>query len=285
MAETKPIILIVEDDLDVAEMLNAYFRVQGYECLVASWGEDALNLAESARPQLAILDIRLPDMDGYEVAQRLRASRNTRDLPIIFLTERRERADKLKGLEIGADDYLTKPFDVQELRLRVRNALSRRLQSSLTHPVTGLPDESLTAEQTAEALAQPQWAALLIRLLNLEVFRESYGFVAADDVLRAMAVMIYNALSEGENSKDFVGHLSAADFCILTQPDRAEDLQERLLRRLEQSLEYFYPLKDRLENAAARPERLKVHIASLNHKDITPRNPNELKDALLRRGQ
>ncbi len=123
VAEAKSKILIVEDDLDIAEMLNAYFRVQGYEVFTVNWGEDGVRAAQTVLPDLMILDIRLPDIDGYEVARRVRTDRRTNEIPIIFLTEKRERIDRLQGFEVGADDYITKPFDVQELRLRVRNAL------------------------------------------------------------------------------------------------------------------------------------------------------------------
>jgi DNA-binding response OmpR family regulator len=131
--EQLPSLLIVEDDLDIAEMLDAYLRVQGYEVQVVNWGEDALEYCRLHSPDIVILDIRLPDIDGFEVAHRLRTNRLTKDIPIIFLTERRNRSDRLQGLELGADDYLTKPFDVQELQLRVRNALRRNAQGALTN--------------------------------------------------------------------------------------------------------------------------------------------------------
>src|SRR5258708_2973261 len=142
MADSKPKILVVEDDLDVAEMLNAYFRVQGYDVYTVNWGEDGVRSAQTVHPDLVILDIRLPDIDGYEVAKRLRGDRRTREIPIIFLTEKREREDRLQGLELGADDYITKPFDLQELRLRVRNALQRLSQRSLTNPPRALPERT-----------------------------------------------------------------------------------------------------------------------------------------------
>ncbi len=125
MSADSPTILIVEDDLEVAEMLNEYFRVQGYKTLTANWGEDAVRTSEESPPDLILLDIRLPDIDGYQVAQRLRAGVRTKNIPIIFLTEKRDRLDRLHGLELGADDYVSKPFDIQELRLRVRNTLRR----------------------------------------------------------------------------------------------------------------------------------------------------------------
>src|SRR5512141_1887417 len=127
-------------------MLNAYFRVQGYEVFTVNWGEDGVRAAQTVLPDLVILDIRLPDIDGYEVARRLRADRRTNNIPIIFLTERRDRADRLQGLELGADDFITKPFDVQELRLRVRNTIRRASMDSLTNPVTGLPEGDIVLE-------------------------------------------------------------------------------------------------------------------------------------------
>ena len=118
MVDIKQNILIVEDDVDVAEMLDAYFRVKGYEVSTVNWGEDTFEACRKNRPDLILLDIRLPDIDGYEVARRLRDTRRTKDVPIIFLTEKRSRSDKLQGLELGAEDYITKPFDIQELTVK-----------------------------------------------------------------------------------------------------------------------------------------------------------------------
>ncbi|HIE26322.1 TPA: response regulator [Candidatus Poribacteria bacterium] len=248
MAEKKSRILIVEDDLDIAEMLNAYFGVQGYEVLTVNWGEDGVRAAIAERPNLVILDIRLPDIDGYEVARRLRGDRRTKDIPIIFLTEKRDRSDRLRGLELGADDYITKPFDVQELRLRVRNSLERMEQSTLTNPVSGLPEGALVDEHLKKCLQKGDNALLLVSLENLEVFRERYGFVASDDVLRAVSLMIDNAMREVGNENDFLGHLTAAEFVLIVSPDTILPLSERVVSRLEQSLDYFYPIKDRDES-------------------------------------
>src|SRR5574338_752786 len=154
--EAKSTILIVEDDLDIADMLNAYFRVQGYEVNTVNWGEDGVRACQIQSPDLVILDIRLPDIDGFEVARRLRGGRKTKMIPIIFLTEKRERGDRLRGLELQADDYITKPFDIQELRLRMRNALQRSKQGSLTNPVTGIPEGSLVDEAISSGVQRPE---------------------------------------------------------------------------------------------------------------------------------
>ncbi len=281
MAETRSKILIVEDDLDVAEMLNAYFRVQGYEVYTVNWGEDGVRSCQTVHPDLVILDIRLPDIDGYEVARRLRADRRTQDVPIIFLTEKRERSDRLQGLELGADDYITKPFDVQELRLRVRNALKRISQASLTNPISGLPEGALVDERLNEMLQSENWAVLMVSLENMEPFREAYGFVASDDVLRAVSVMILNTLREMGNPDDFLGHLSTTDFVLIVPPANLATLQERLRTRLEQSLDYFYPIKDR-ERVAQRKDRLAIKMAALTPPGRRYQSADQLKMELMR---
>jgi PleD family two-component response regulator len=262
VADAKSKILIVEDDLDVAEMLNAYFRVQGYDVFTVNWGEDGVRAAQTVLPDLMILDIRLPDIDGYEVARRVRSDRRTSEIPIIFLTEKRERLDRLQGFEVGADDYITKPFDVQELRLRVRNALKRVSQESLTNAVSGLPEGPLVEERLSDVIHKSGWALVHICISHLDAFREAYGFVASDDVLRAISLMIHNTMKENGSTDDFLGHISPTDFVVVLAPADLPAFQERIRARLEQSLDYFYPIKDR-EQAAKRPDRLAIRISEV----------------------
>jgi DNA-binding response OmpR family regulator len=275
-----PTILIVEDDLDVADMLNAYFRIQGYEVLTVNFGEDGLSAAETSRPDIIILDIRLPDIDGFKVAEQLRANRNTRDVPILFLTEKRERKDRLHGLEIGGDDYITKPFDIQELRLRVRNSLDRAGQTIVRNPVTTLPEGKLVDERLSEILDDRKWALLAIQLINLELFRDKYGFIAADDALRAASLMILNTIRDIGSPEDFLGHLTQDQFVILTTPDKVKPLREKITKRIDQSLDYFYPIKDR-----AAPDHKKKRLTILSAEMLGKQGPFEdldsLKTALL----
>jgi PleD family two-component response regulator len=259
VAVNKSTILIVEDDTDVADMLNAYFRVQGYDVITVNWGEEVLDACRAQRPDLTILDIRLPDIDGYEVARRLRSNRRTEDIPIIFLTEKRNRVDRLQGLEIGADDYITKPFDIQELRLRVRNALRRSSHGALNNPVTNLPEGGLVDERLRELADNPGWALLVVKLVNLDLFRDAYGFVASDDVVRAVALMIQNAVRDLGSPSDFIGQLTPAQFILVIFADTVSPVAARIRSRLEQSLDYFYPVKDR-ESGGIEGERLQVVI-------------------------
>ncbi len=281
MTDIKSKILIIEDDLDVAEMLNAYFRVQGYDVFTVNWGEDGVRSCQTIHPDLVILDIRLPDIDGYEVARRLRGDRRTSEVPIIFLTEKRDRSDRLQGLEIGADDYITKPFDVQELRLRVRNALKRVSQGSLTNPVTGLPEGALVDEKLSEVVGKDSIAVLFVSIDNMDSFREAYGFVASDDVLRAISLMIVNTMRETSRPEDFLGHVNTSDFILVIPPSNLAALGEKLRARLEQSVEYFYPIKDR-EQMVNNRNRLGVKLAEIASLKERFTDANQVKAELVR---
>ncbi len=284
MSNEKSRLLIIEDDKDIADMLNAFFRVQGYEVFISNWGEDGIRAVSTVKPELILLDIRLPDIDGYEVARRLRNDRRTSSVPIIFLTEKRDRADRLQGLEIGADDYITKPFDVQELRLRVRNAIKRASQDTLTNPVTGLPDGDMVFEQIRDYLKKDSWGILLVSLMNVEAFRDQYGFVASDDVLRAVGVIINNTLIEAGTSENFIGHLSATEFLLLTETSVINNLAGRVQARIVQALDYFYPIKDR-EQANQMAGRLIVHTASVSSADGHFVTVEEVRRALYTRNK
>lgn len=274
MSERKSI-LIVEDDLDLAEMLNAYFRVQGYDVLTAAWGEDAVRVCHESPPDIVVLDIRLPDIDGYEVCRQLRSHRRTESLPIIFLTERRERVDKLQGLSMGVVDYITKPFDIQELRLRVRNGLQRAGLQSLVNPITDLPEKTLVDERLDSVIASNNnWGLVMITVHNLDEFRETYGFVASDDVVRAVSLMVSNIVRDVGNEDDFVGHLKLDQLVVVTTANRVKEIEKRSSERLLSSMGYFYPLKDRqlLDEAEAQSEeikRLSVQVSKILKSDAT----------------
>jgi PleD family two-component response regulator len=254
----QPKILIVEDDPDTAEMLRAYFEAQGYQILVAAWGNDAIDLCQQTVPDLIIQDIRLPDIDGYEVVRKLRKTARTSNVPIIFLTDRKAQSDKIAGLELGAVDYLTKPFDTQELRLRVRNALRRASYASLVNPVTGLPDKGVTDDRLAQLPAQDHWAAIYVAIVDLDTFSESYGFVASDDVLRAVGLILSNAMDEAGSTDDFVGHTDRASFLLVTHESKAADIRDRIAARLERAFNYFYPAKDLESGQVTAPMRAEV---------------------------
>jgi DNA-binding response OmpR family regulator len=239
----KHMLLIVEDDIDTSEMLRVYFEAQGYRVVTATGGLEALEKARQQLPDLLLLDVRLPDIDGFEVGKRLQEDLRTSRLPVIFVTERRERDDRIAGLKLGAIDYITKPFDVQELRLRVRNALRRA--SSQNNAVTSLPGKKLTVDRLSLLLERENWAAISVTITDLDMFNEIYGFVARDDVLRAVALILTSIVDELGSIDDFVGHPSESQFLIITTPSKAGDLVRQVQERLGQAMAYFYPIHDR----------------------------------------
>jgi PleD family two-component response regulator len=273
-------ILVVEDDIDTSEMLSAYFEAQGYEVKAVAWGEDALKATQDVVPDLVVLDIRLPDIDGYEVCRRLREHRRTEQVPIIFLTERRERIDRLTGLELGAVDYITKPFDIQELRLRVRNALRRASLGTLVNPITGLPTDPLIDEHLTVLLRRKDWALLSVGIRGLRDFSDSYGFVASDDVLRAVALMMKNVTKELGEADPFIGHLGEADFIIISSLDKIGSLRERISARLGQAIDYFYPLKDREQMKTQHP-KISLDVGTVVAQDGPFKTPLDVKVAAL----
>lgn len=281
-------LLIVEDDPDTSEMLRVYFTAQGYEIVTAASGEEALAKCQTESPDLILLDVRLPDIDGFTLGQRLQEDVRTSRLPVIFVTERRERDDRITGLKLGAADYITKPFDVQELRLRVRNALRRA--GSQNNPVTGLPGEKPTTDRLGAMLERSDWATISIRIDGLDTFNEIYGFVARDDVLRAVALILTSAIDELGTMDDFVGHPGECQFTVITVPAKAAELERHIRERLNQAMIYFYPIHDREAGFVtrggdqARREKvpfMHVSTAVITQKDQKFSDVDSLKSALL----
>ena len=209
-------ILVVEDDFDISNMLRIYFTSQGYDVVVAGRGGDALDRCRQQLPNVIVLDIMLPDIDGYEVCTKLRTNLRTSHIPIIFLTQKDERSDRIAGLELGADDYITKPFDIEELRLRVQNAMRRAERESLTNPTTGLPSGRLNEEQLRMLMRRDKWGLLYIGVDGLSDFSNAYGFLAGDDVLRFVALLLSETVDEMGSPDDYIGHVGGDNFMIIT---------------------------------------------------------------------
>ncbi len=238
-------ILIVEDDVDISNMLRIYFQSQGYEVSVAPRGEDALEMCRQQLPNVVVLDIMLPDIDGYEVCRRLRSNLRTSHIPIIFLTQKDERSDKIHGLELGADDYITKPFDVEELKLRVRNAMARATYESLTNPTTGLPSAKLIEEQLRQLMRRDDWGIIYIGINGLDAFTEVYGFVAGDEVLRYTAMVLGESVDAIGTPNDFIGHVGGDDFLVITEKSLVEPLVRDMERRFVEGIGAHYDFKAR----------------------------------------
>lgn len=238
-------ILIVEDDFDISNMLRIYFSAQGYDVEIAPRGSDALEKTRHGMPHLIVLDIMLPDIDGYEVCRTLRTNTRTSHIPVIFLTQKDERGDKLQGLELGADDYITKPFDIEELKLRVQNAIMRAERENLRDPRSGLPSGRLIEEQLRRIIRQDGWAFMDVRINHFGPFKEVYGFVAGDDVLRFTAMLMGEVVDELGTPDDFIGHAGGDNFIIITTEEKAPAVRERLKTRFAEEVQTQYNFIDR----------------------------------------
>ncbi len=239
-------LLVVEDDHDISNMLNIYFSGLGYDVDVAPRGEVAMEKTRQIMPHLIILDIMLPDIDGYEVCRRLRTNTRTSHIPVIFLTQKDERSDKLQGLELGADDYITKPFDIEELRLRVQNAISRAERESLTDAQSGLPSGRLIEDQMRKIIREKNWALFDIRINHLDPFKEVYGFIAANDVLRFTGMLLGDILDEvGTQEFDFIGHAGGDNFVLISDFSRAQQLLKSLKEKFADAIKTHYNFLDR----------------------------------------
>ena len=232
-------LLVVEDDVDIGNMLKIYFSGMDFDVDVAVRGSDALEKTKQVLPHLIVLDIMLPDIDGYEVCRKLRTNMRTSHIPVIFLTQKDERSDKLQGLELGADDYITKPFDIEELKLRVQGAIRRSERESLTDPRSGRPAGRLIEEQLRRIIREKGWALLDTRVNSFEPFKDVYGFVAGDDVLRFTSLMIGEVVDELGTMSDFIGHAGGDNFIIITTEEKASGIKLRLQERFDNHITRF----------------------------------------------
>jgi PleD family two-component response regulator len=179
-------------------------------------------------PELVILDIYLPDMDGYEVCRRLRNNPLTKHIAVIFLTVRALKDDKLMGLELGAVDYITKPFDTEELTLRVQNIMRGIQHKRLMDGITGLPKGRLIEDQFRSLLRREKWALMYMGISGFGAFKETCGLESAKGVLRITASILLKAVGELGTADDFVGHVGEDDFVVITIPTRAQALMDRI---------------------------------------------------------
>lgn len=249
-----PRLLVVEDDIDIANMLKIYFTGLQFDVDVANRGMDALEKVKHVLPHLLVLDIMLPDIDGYEVCRRLRSSTRTSHIPVIFLTQKDERSDKLQGLELGADDYITKPFDIEELKLRVQGAIRRSERESLTDPRSGLPAGRLIEEQLRRIIRTTDWSLIDLRVNNFEAFKDVYGFVAGDDVLRFASMMIGEVVDELGTTSDFIGHAGGDNFIVITTNEAATAIRQKLKERFATEVQSHYNFIDRQQGFIQAPK-------------------------------
>ncbi|MGZ5353514.1 MAG: GGDEF domain-containing response regulator [Actinomycetota bacterium] len=238
-------VLVVDDDPDIARFVEVNLRSAGYDVSVASDGEEALEKAATLRPDLVLLDVMMPRIDGFEVAQRLRRNPQTSNTSIIMLTAKALSTDKVLGLTAGADDYIIKPFDPIELLARVKGTLRRAKEMRNLSPLTGLPGNIRIQEEIERMVREDRpFAVLYADLDNFKAYNDQKGFVRGDRLIQTTARIIQDAVVEFSGSEGFVGHVGGDDFVAVVPPEIAEDVAKRIVERFDGEIGNFYDQED-----------------------------------------
>ena len=248
------IILVVDDDPDIARFVEVNLRSAGYDVVVAGDGEQALERAADLRPDLVLLDVMMPRIDGFEVAQRLRRSPATANASIIMLTAKALSADKVTGLQAGADDYIIKPFDPIELLARVKGTLRRAKEMRNLSPLTGLPGNIRIQEEIERQVRDGNdFAVLYCDLDNFKAYNDQRGFVRGDRLIQATARIIQDAVVERAGTEGFIGHVGGDDFVAVVAPERRRGDRAGDLRAVRRGARRG--LRGRGPRAGVRPDR------------------------------
>jgi diguanylate cyclase (GGDEF)-like protein len=227
-------VLVVDDDLDVAQFIETNLRIEGFEVLVAHDGAEALDVINAKLPDLALVDVMMPKMDGIEVVRRLRAVATTASLPVIMLTANSLPTDKVIGLSAGADDYIVKPFDTLELVARVRSTLRRNADMRAVSPLTGLPgNHRINEEIEFRTKTGEGFAVCHVDLDNFKAFNDRYGWLRGDDVIELLSSTLKLAAAEAGPPQPFIGHVGGDDFVIVCTADQVEPLCDRVVERFD----------------------------------------------------
>jgi diguanylate cyclase (GGDEF)-like protein len=263
-------LLVVDDDPDIARFIEVNLRTHGFEVHLASDGVEALEKAQEIRPDLVLVDVMMPRMDGFQVVDHLRSDPRTANTSIIMLTAKALTADKVLGITAGADDYIIKPFDPVELVARVKGTLRRAREMRAISPLTGLPGNARIHDELLNRIASGENFALLYADLdNFKAYNDHYGFLRGDDALRAVARCVQDSALEIGGSKAFVGHLGGDDFVLITPVEIAEELCKAMLAECHNVVPGLYEAEDikrgyiELENRQGKMERFPMLSMSI----------------------
>lgn len=234
----KPVILIVDDEPHVVDLVAYSLIPERYTIIKAYSGLDALNLIYKETPDLIILDLMMPGVNGYELCQKIKENSVTKHIPVIILSAKGEVEDKLRGLKIGAEDYLTKPFDPMELEARVERMIRRAAEDQDTHPVTKLPGmNSLMAKLSEMVVNENKFHIYNFRIANLEKYGDKHGYKKVDNVLNLVSRIFIETFKEKDA---FVAHTLNDHFVIMSDSDEFEKHVSESFKKL---LPYLDPEK------------------------------------------
>jgi DNA-binding response OmpR family regulator len=238
-------VLVVDDDVDIARFIEVNLRLEGFDVRVAHDGQEALEVISDELPDLALLDVAMPRIDGVQLCRRLRSDPLTASLPVIMLTAKSLSVDKVVGLTAGADDYIIKPFDTLELIARVRSTLRRNAEMRAVSPLTGLPGNHRINEEIAgRVLEDGHFAVCHVDLDNFKAFNDRYGWLRGDDVITLLAAALKAAAAEVGLPQPCLGHVGGDDFVVICTPDQVETFTARGLELFDAEVPALYDPND-----------------------------------------
>lgn len=234
-------ILIIDDTEFMTKLITDILENAGYDVVTASDGMQGIQKVREEKPDLVILDVVMPGMDGFEVCKILRDDESNNLMPIIMLTAQDNEDDKLTGLEIGADDYIIKPFNERELVSRVRNTLKRIDRNRWANPLTGLQGNiEIQAEINQRIAKRMLFAVIYADLDNFKAYNDVYGFASGDRAIKLTADIIIDNIHNYGNQGDFVGHIGGDDFVIITTPEKAEAICKGIISDFDEKIKSLY---------------------------------------------
>jgi diguanylate cyclase (GGDEF)-like protein len=244
--QKKKKILVVDDSLWFQETIRAILNLAGFDVLTASNGREGLEKVYRDSPDLVLLDCIMPELDGYGVVKAMREDPVLFSIPIIMLTGNDSEYDEIKGLELGIDDYILKPFNPSLLIARSKAILERKAQSISANPLTFLSGNVVIKAEGEKRLANgTPFAMIYIDLGNFKAFNDKYGFQRGDEVIKSTAGMLIRSVRECGKKGDFVGHIGGDDFIVLASPESFVRICERIIQLFDETILNFYEPEDR----------------------------------------
>ncbi|HUH00578.1 MAG TPA: response regulator [Kofleriaceae bacterium] len=241
-----PRILVVDDEPMIRTICRDVLENAGYHVMDAPDGTSAIAVAKRHKPDLMLVDVMMPDLDGFQTAERFRAEPATSLTPVIFLSARGETADKVRAFRIGAEDYVVKPFDAAELVARVAKALERHSRELGASPTTQLPGgDAIEAEVERRLATDGAHAYCYLDLDNLKAFNDYYGYAKADGVIRQTGDLMRDLVAREGCPGDFIGHIAGDDFVFITSTERVDRVCAAIIESFGRLVPLYYNKPDR----------------------------------------
>jgi PleD family two-component response regulator len=252
----KPLVLVVDDDPALRVIIATNLELAGFTVMSAADGPSAVAMLDDHVPDVVVLDVMMPMMDGYATLGKIRRHATASHVPVIVLTGRNDSSDPVKSLEAGADDFIAKPFSPQEMLARVRAKVRRANVDSSLQPLTRLPGNiAIEHEVRRRFEAREPWAVIYADIDNFKAYNDAYGFARGDEAIRLVATTMSETIKQLGEETDFLGHIGGDDFIVVTNRFRAEQLAEAICENFDRDVPRLYDPVDRNRGWIASKDR------------------------------